>query len=185
MPLWKIAGAFCVGLLCAIPALAQEKDPFADVLPENILTLKDGSRVDCTDGGDTSFAMNMCASAELEKLEEKMDRYWQAARQRFSDGSVDSAYNKDSDEEKTAALARFDAAQAEWKSYSTSHCQSVYYEWEDGTIRGQMYLGCKIAMTQKRTWEIWSTWLTYADSTPALLPEPDFGYYPRRDDSSQ
>lgn len=185
MALWKIVGAFCAGLLCAIPALAQEKDPFADVLPENILTLKDGSRVDCTDGGYTTFAMNMCGGAELEKLEENMDRYWQAARQRFSHETVYTDYNKDSDAEKTAALTRFDAAQEQWKSYQSAQCDSVYYEWKDGTIRGQIYLGCKIAMTQKRTWEIWSTWLTYADSTPALLPEPDFGYYPGRGDSSQ
>jgi uncharacterized protein YecT (DUF1311 family) len=167
--------ALAISIILPLPAsgaLAQMPSTPADAPLENILKLEDGQRLDCTDGGDTTVDRNACASARLELLDKEMARYWQAARTRFAKETIETQYNRDSDAQKAEALANFDAAQDHWAKYRSANCGSVYYEWRGGTIRGQMYLGCQIEMVKKRTWEIWSTWLTYPDSTPALLPEP-------------
>lgn len=192
-----IALLFCLTLFVPTTAHAQDEayqqtdasedqaDPLEGVDPANILTLENGERIDCTDGGMTTYAMNRCAGAELELLKQTMQLYWASARQRFIETNLETEYNRDSAEEKAAALAIFDRAQEDWESYRTNHCLSVYYEYKDGTIRGVMALSCHREMVRKRTWEIWSTWLTYMDSTAPILPEPDFGYYPGRDYGEQ
>lgn len=180
MTVSKILLGIFAAMMTANAALAQDdtkgadKDPFADVLPENILTLDDGERLDCTDGGYTTFAMNACAGARLTLLEKDMDRYWQAARQRFVGRTIEAEYNGDNDEQKAEALAEFDAAQENWEAFRKAQCNSVFYEWRDGTIRGIMYLTCKMDAVKMRMHQIWSTWLTYPDSTPPILPEPEF-----------
>ena len=69
-----------------------------------------------------------------------------------------------------------EAGQSAWEAYKTSHCDSVYTIWMDGTIRGAMTLSCQINLTEARTHEIWSSYLTYMDSTPAIMPEPELTY---------
>ena len=45
--------------------------------------------------------------------------------------------------------------------------------WRGGTIRVGMELDCRIRLTRLRTFALWRDWLTFADSTPPLLPRPD------------
>ena len=64
------------------------------------------------------------------------------------------------------------ASQSAWAAYAEIVCDGVHDGWKDGTIRTIMYLGCMIEMTHDRTRVIWRDHLTYADSTPPVLPEP-------------
>ena len=58
-------------------------------------------------------------------------------------------------------------------AYRDAECGAVWEDWKEGTIRGVMALDCRIAMTDRRTRTIWRNWLTYMDSTPPVLPEPE------------
>ncbi|TOB51174.1 lysozyme inhibitor LprI family protein, partial [Vibrio parahaemolyticus] len=77
------------------------------------------------------------------------------------------------DPELTAAIK---LAQQDWQAYMSSHCDSVYTQWRDGTIRGIMAISCKTKLTKQRTHELWENFLTYMDSTPPVLPEPSVNH---------
>ena len=42
------------------------------------------------------------------------------------------------------------------------------------TIRNAMSLTCRIRLVDQRTHTIWQNWLTFMDSTPPILPEPEW-----------
>ena len=71
-----------------------------------------------------------------------------------------------------ALVSSIKVAQKSWQTYMTAHCDSVYTQWRDGSIRGLMALSCKTKLTKQRTHEVWENFLTYMDSTPPVLPEP-------------
>ena len=155
------------------PATAQE--PANAQEPATAEKDVTADNVDC-DGANT-IEINACMSSELVAAESVMAKYLAASRERFL-RNLESGFNDDTAEGKAEALANFGAAQENWRAYRESHCGSVYYYWRGGTIRGAMYLGCSIDMAKKRTWQLWQDWLTYPDSTPPILPEPDAGYRP-------
>ena len=64
-------------------------------------------------------------------------------------------------------------SQQAWLSYRKAHCDAVYEQWSGGTIRGTMFGGCMLRLTQLRIHVIWQDYLTYMDSTEPLLPEPE------------
>jgi len=64
------------------------------------------------------------------------------------------------------------SSQETWLKYREAQCGAVYNLWITGTIRGLMSLQCKLDLTKKRTHDIWVAYLTYMDSTPAILPNP-------------
>lgn len=68
--------------------------------------------------------------------------------------------------------AYLSASQAAWTAYARIECEGVDDSFKDGSIRTAMFLGCMIKMTHERTRIIWRNHLTYADSTPPVLPEP-------------
>jgi uncharacterized protein YecT (DUF1311 family) len=67
------------------------------------------------------------------------------------------------------ALAALDAAQAAWQSYRDKQCSAVYAVYETGTIRGAQFAGCKLEATERRTYELWQT---YIENMVSDLPEP-------------
>ena len=73
------------------------------------------------------------------------------------------------DEAVVTAIRMGDSA---FEAYRENECGAVYEQWRDGTIRNMMSLTCSIGLTDERTRTIWSSWLTYMDSTPPILPEP-------------
>lgn len=115
--------------------------------------------------GDTTLEINDCRSAELAKAEADLRRYLAAARKRLKSEAADDAGAK-------AALADLDKTETAWKAYREAQCNAVYDYWQSGTIRTVMALSCEIDATRQHTHTIWSTWLTYMDSTPPILPEP-------------
>lgn len=113
--------------------------------------------VDC-DNAYSTIEINQCAAMELDVANTEMQTYLAKSYE----------HNRD-DLELVNAIK---VAQANWQQYLTSHCDSVYTQWRDGTIRGVMAISCKTRLTKLRTYELWDNFLTYVDSTPAVLPEP-------------
>jgi uncharacterized protein YecT (DUF1311 family) len=122
------------------------------------LTVSASAGIDCQNAR-TTIEINQCAAIELESAQTQLAEYLQASFEHHAD-----------DPELVAAIK---TAQKDWQAYMTSHCDAVYTQWRDGTIRGVMSLSCKTQLTQQRTHEVWANFLTYMDSTPPVLPEPD------------
>ena len=113
--------------------------------------------VDCENAMNT-IEINHCASIELEAAQVELDQYLEAS---FEHNAYDAEL-----------VSSIKMAQDSWQAYMTAHCDSVYTQWRDGSIRGLMALSCKTKLTKQRTHEVWENFLTYMDSTPPVLPEP-------------
>ena len=113
--------------------------------------------IDCENAMNT-IEINQCAAIELESAQAELDKYLAA-----------SFEHNDYDAELVASIKK---AQESWQAYMSAHCNSVYTQWRDGSIRGLMALSCKTTLTKQRTHEVWANFLTYMDSTPPVLPEP-------------
>jgi uncharacterized protein YecT (DUF1311 family) len=114
-------------------------------------------QIDCGNVVST-LDINQCASIELDLAQAELIKYLAA-----------SYKHNDYDTELIEAIK---LAQNDWQTYSTSHCDSVYTQWRDGTIRVVIAISCKSDLAKQRTYEIWQNFLTYRDSTPPVLPEP-------------
>jgi uncharacterized protein YecT (DUF1311 family) len=112
----------------------------------------------CPDA-NTTIEINACLAARAKAANAEMARYLAAARGRAG-------------EESAEVVKAFDLAQTRWLAYRTADCDAVYANWQGGSIRGAMSIGCQIDLTEARTHWLWKTWLTYMDSTPPTLPEP-------------
>ena len=119
--------------------------------------LADQSAIDCENAMNT-IEINQCAAIELESAQAELDKYLAAS---FEHNAYDAEL-----------VASMKEAQESWQTYMLAHCDSVYTQWRDGSIRGVMTLSCKTKLTKQRTHEVWENFLTYMDSTPPVLPEP-------------
>lgn len=119
--------------------------------------------------GDTTVEMNACAAAALEAEEAILARYASAARQRLRQSVKDIGA---ADQGPVEALKGFEAAEIAWRSYRDADCGAVYAYWSSGTIRNLKAIDCRIYQTRVHAHALWRQWLTYADSTPPVLPEP-------------
>ncbi|MGS0681430.1 lysozyme inhibitor LprI family protein [Shewanella sp. 125m-7] len=113
--------------------------------------------LDCQNAYST-IALNQCAAQTLDAANIELQTYLAKIYQ-----------HKSYDPELVSAIK---LAQVDWQQYLQSHCDSIYTQWRDGTIRGVMTISCKTKLTRQRTHEVWGNFLTYVDSTPAVLPEP-------------
>lgn len=113
--------------------------------------------IDCNNAM-TTLEINQCGAIELESAQATLDKYLKT-----------SIEHNSHDPELVAAIK---LAQQDWQAYMLSHCNSVYTQWRDGTIRGIMAITCKTTLTKQRTYELWKNFLTYMDSTPPVLPDP-------------
>ena len=114
--------------------------------------------VDC-ENAMTTIEINQCAKLELESAQDTLNQYYQASLERYQE-----------DKELVSAI---ETSQADWQAYLESHCGAVFTQWRDGTIRGVVTLSCKTMLTKQRTHQLWQYFLTYMDSTPPILPEPE------------
>lgn len=110
--------------------------------------------------GSTTREVEQCLAADLARADAELNRYYAAATKRLTE------------QQDTAALAKLRAAERAWIAYRDAECDAVYDSWGQGTIRGAMNLGCRITLAEARTATVWRNWLTYADSTPPILPKP-------------
>lgn len=107
----------------------------------------------------TTMEINQCALLELEAAEAEMHRY------------LDTALNDH--EADTTLVESIQQAQQAWEGYRQAHCDAVYTQWRDGTIRGAMSLSCKKQLTQARTHTLWESFLVTMEGK-SLLPEPKY-----------
>ena len=114
--------------------------------------------LDC-DNAITTLDINQCAAINLKAADTDMLKY------------LDASYQHNAHDPELIAAIKL--AQKDWETYMKSHCDSVYTQWREGTIRGVMTISCKTQQTKQRTHEIWENFLTYMDSTPPVLPEPN------------
>ena len=110
--------------------------------------------------GSTTLAINECYDGKLQTAQAEMNRYLQAAIDRYLESEED------------AVVLGLRNSQAAFEAYRAIECETVYEHWKGGTIRTLNSLVCSIALTDQRTHAIWASWLTYPDSTPPTLPEP-------------
>ncbi|MCJ2189193.1 DUF6265 family protein [Novosphingobium beihaiensis] len=106
----------------------------------------------------TTLDINACLGGVLGRADVRRKAY------------LEKALAREADRPELQAMIR--TADKAFDAYRTAHCDAVYEDWKEGTIRGAMSLSCQIAMTDARTHRIWQDWLTYMDSTPPVLPEP-------------
>ncbi|KLI65245.1 hypothetical protein AAV99_04550 [Aurantiacibacter marinus] len=112
----------------------------------------------CSDA-PTTVDMNECYVSVLGRAEARRGEYLAAALER-NDGDTDVA----------AMITQADAA---YRLFADAECGAIYQYWIEGSIRNVMALTCRIGLTDRQTHTIWENWLTYMDSTPPLLPEPE------------
>lgn len=110
---------------------------------------------DCENAMST-MEINQCAQLELGTAEADMQRY------------LDAVLN----EADAALVESIQQAQESWEGYRQAHCDAVYTQWRDGTIRGVMSLSCKKQLTQARTHTLWESFLVTMEGE-SLLPEPE------------
>jgi len=105
-----------------------------------------------------TIEINYCAKVKLDKAETEMKRYLaKSIAQYTTDSNIVESIN---------------IAQSAWQSYSQSQCNSVFTLFRDGSLRVVMTLSCRTKLTEQRTHELWSQYLTYMDSSAPVLPEP-------------
>lgn len=112
---------------------------------------------DCGNPSNT-IEINQCASLELELAKAELTTYLETSLEH-------NAFDPE-------LVESIKAAQKTWQAYLLSHCNAVYTQWREGTIRDLMAMSCQTKLTRQRTHEIWSSFLTYMDNTPPVLPEP-------------
>lgn len=130
-----------------------------------VLQTSAATDVDCDRAANTQ-EINACAARDLAREEARMDRYLAAAHARLDEDMAGTTG------EPGFGPAWLDASQSAWAAYADIRCRGVYDRWKGGTIRTVMGLGCRIELTRQRTHDIWTDYLTFADSTPPILPEP-------------
>jgi uncharacterized protein YecT (DUF1311 family) len=106
----------------------------------------------------TTVGINACYGEEQKQRETALAQYVAA---------VDKALK-----DEPGAAEAFDKTQTAWLALRQSYCDAIYEHWKDGTIRTTKALACQIDLTAQRTHQIWKDYLTFADSTPPVLPEP-------------
>ncbi|TMX78309.1 lysozyme inhibitor LprI family protein, partial [Vibrio parahaemolyticus] len=85
--------------------------------------LAEEESIDCNNAM-TTIEINQCAAIELESAQVKLDKYLNTS---FEHNAHDPEL-----------IAAIKLAQQDWQAYMSSHCDSVYTQWRDGTIRGIM-----------------------------------------------
>lgn len=102
------------------------------------------------------------ADAPADDADAELNRYYSAAMERLADGG----------EEYAKARTELRDAQRAWIAYRDAECGAVFTNGYPGTIARTMAADCSDRLTRTRTHAIWAHWLTFADSTPPVLPEP-------------
>ena len=128
------------------------------VMLTTISPLAQAEEINC-DKAMTTYQINMCSRQEVQQAENEMLDYLNASKDRYS--------------EEAQVLKLLTESQAQWREYRKAHCDAIYQVWAEGTIRGVMYNDCMFDVTKDRTHELWQSYLTYMDSTPPILPEPE------------
>jgi uncharacterized protein YecT (DUF1311 family) len=111
----------------------------------------------CSNAKNT-IEINECTSNRVAGAEKELARYLAKSLENISD--------------QPQSVQALKKAQASWLQFRKDHCDAIYEMWAGGTTSAAMRGNCVIEQTQRRTHDLWKEYLTFMDSTPALLPEP-------------
>lgn len=106
----------------------------------------------------TTREIGDCLVEKVREAESVLKQYLDAAKTRYED-----------DPEMVRLI---EVSQSAWVKYRKAHCDAVYQEWAEGTIRFINHPYCMLYTTRSRTYDVWREFLTYQDSTEPILPEP-------------
>lgn len=110
------------------------------------------------ESANTTLATAQCRAGQIEAANAKLQTYLVAARHQAQPLQLE--------------VAAIDAEQRAWQACRDQHCGNVYTLWSSGSIGHEMSAICTLHVTQQRTADVWRAYLTYADSTPPILPDP-------------
>lgn len=116
------------------------------------------SSVPGCENGKTTIEIAECRRTQLDAANSKLKLYLTAARTQAKKFDLDGS--------------AIDSEQIAWEAYRTKHCGNVYELWRQGTVRYEMSAVCMLKVTSARTLDVWRAYLTYADGTPSVLPDP-------------
>lgn len=111
--------------------------------------------------GSTTREVEQCLADDLARADAELNRYYAAAVKRLTN------------ERQPVVLAKLRASERVWVQHRDADCDAVWEYWKEGTIRGTFSTECRLRLTRDRTMAIWRNWLTYVDSSPPLLSEPE------------
>lgn len=106
--------------------------------------------LDC-ENPSTTIEMNSCAKIELDKLEVKLNAVYSRVLIIMDQQSKDQ-WNRS--ERSLDLKSKMINSQRLWVKFRKADCGTTYDIWAEGTIRGQMYLGCMLDRTNKRIGEL-------------------------------
>jgi len=111
---------------------------------------------DCED--TTTRGYEECFAARGQAFSDRHATYLAAAKARYA--------------QEPEILEAIERSESAFEAYSDAECGAVYDSFGWGSVRNAEWILCTNDLLQRRTHTIWRNWLTFADSTPALLPEP-------------
>lgn len=144
--------AFAVLVNASAAGLAQEPSD------DEAQASDDGAESGCGNAMSTP-EINECMRAIYDRSDERRARYLAAALEQNA--------------ERAELVTSLEASAAAFVEYRKAECGAVYDSYGFGTLRTAAYLDCATRLTDQRTHVIWQNWLTYVDSTEAVLPEPE------------
>ena len=107
----------------------------------------------------TTIDRTDCRIKQMSAADEKMKTYVKAAQTRATSFGL--------------GALKISEEQYAWERYRGEHCGNVYLLWSQGTIRYEMAALCNLKLTKDRTSDVWRAYLTFHDSTPPVLPDPN------------
>ena len=123
-----------------------------------LLTITHANNLDCSNSNNNTYELMSCQKIEIVKYEAVLEKYWNKSLERYKDN--------------IKVLDLMKKSQEQWLKYRSAECSTVHQIWIDGSIRGLFHGKCLLDMTKNRTHMVWDRYLTYIDSTPAILAEP-------------
>jgi uncharacterized protein YecT (DUF1311 family) len=111
----------------------------------------------CFDGR-SQLDTTACVGAQAGQARLKLQRYLAAAGVRLR--------------QQPGAAEAFADAQAKWEAFVEADCASIRTWYDPGSIKDEAYLSCKLRHFRRRTADVWKAFLTFADTTPPVLPDP-------------
>ncbi len=133
---WKhlkfiIAAALGAALLCAAAPGFAGSSP---VLNDFILKWQDDPKVNCKDGGGTTYEMNVCGGRDYQKAYKTLAALY---------NKLHAAYDGDN-------RKALQASQIAWERYMAAECDYETFLSRDGSMHSSMVTSCKLSRVAER-----------------------------------
>jgi uncharacterized protein YecT (DUF1311 family) len=112
----------------------------------------------CIQNALTDKDVQNCISIEAKQSEKLLNKYLKA--------SVEQYFGDDK------TIQNIEQTQKIWQKYKNQQCNSVYDMWQGASVTFVEQLSCQVRLNRYRAYELWSVYLTYADSTLPVLKKP-------------